>query len=132
MSDKWQIRFGPCTIIPHPIRNGILLVTKTEAIAGEITIHPPPSPITEEMVQAVIDRHGEEFLKLISSFQEFVSGIVTLDHDGDSFSVVRCYEINLVQRTILLKYLANEIALRACAITTGEYPDQQEFKKPKG
>jgi hypothetical protein len=133
----WKVDLGPCSIVPHPIRNGILLVTKTECMSGECESHPPVE-ITKELVDKVVARHGKEFLELIGSFQKFVLGMVTIvddvepDSNSLSFRVQRCYELNRIQRLALLKYIAQEIVGRAWIIAKypDRYPDAEQFAKP--
>jgi hypothetical protein len=135
MSGQWQVKFGPCLVMPHPVRDGgILLVTKTECISGENESH-PLIPVTKETVEEVLRRHGKEFLELIANFQKFVLGMVTVSQDpqpdGYSFYVERCYELNRVQRLSLLKYLASEIVNRATILGSepGKYPDVAQFQE---
>ena len=96
--------------------------------------------ITQQMVETILNRHGKEFEQLIANFQKFIQGMVTVSqqedpqaHCGYSLAVERCYELNRQQRLSLLKYLANEIVVRAqmLATTPEKYPSPEEFEKSK-
>jgi hypothetical protein len=139
MAEHWEVKLGPCTIMPHPVRNGIILVTKTECMSGEDEGGYLKSPLRKSDVEACLNRHGKDFLELIGNFQRFVVGMLTLgqrgepDGSGYSIEVERCYEQNRIQRLSLLKYIANEICLRSHLLGSGAagYPPQEEFDKMK-
>ena len=109
-------------------------------MSGESDSIAPGKAITQQMIEAVVHRHGKEFMDLIANFQKFIMGLVTIVHKDDAqahggYSLIpeRCYELNLQQRVSFLKYLANEIVLRAytLATTPEKYPAPEDFEKSK-